>query len=321
MSASHVAPNPTVSIITPNLNGGAYLAEAIASVQAQTYTDWELLVADDGSIDNSLEVTARAASLDQRIKLIKPDPLRRGAAAARNRALNASRGKYIVFLDADDLFETTKLATEVAKFELMPEVGWIYGPTRFWWPADGRAWTQDMRRQAGRTYQPPGLLGSVLLEQLGEVSCVCAVMIRREAVEAVGGFEEGFEIYEDQCLWVKLMLRYPVHVIGEVHSRYRQHPDSACAAATAAGDFDRLGGPHASRRAFLSWAAEYTRAAGKLTPQLEGAFRRAFRDYEDPAWTMRSSDRLILAVRRLRRALRPLRRALSRVASRRSTLV
>lgn len=316
MSAGNI---PTVSIITPYLNGEAYLAEAIASVQAQTFADWELLLVDDGSVDGGPQIAAQAAACDPRIKPIAPDPGRKGAAAARNRALEVAQGKYVVFLDADDLFEPIKLAAEVALLERMPQVGWVYGPTTLWWPSENRTWTQDMRRQAGRTYQPPALIGPVLLEQLGEVSCICAVMIRREAIEAVGGFEEGFKIYEDQCLWVKLMLRYPVHVIGQVHSRYRQHADSACGVASETGEFDKSGGPHASRRAFLDWAADYTRTAGKMTPRLEGAFRRAFRPYEDPAWAMQSTDRFTLATRRVRetavRKRRALRRTLRKLVS------
>ena len=305
---------PVVTIVTPYLNGEAYLSEAIASVQAQTFGDWELLLVDDGSSDGGPRIAAQAAAADPRIRLIPPDPARKGAAAARNRALAVARGKYVTFLDADDLFEPVKLATEVAILERRPQIGWVYGPTLFWWPSESRETIQDMRRQAGRTYRPPALLGPVLLEQLGEVSCICSVMIRREAIEAVGGFEEGFKLYEDQCLWVKLMLRYPVHVIGAVHSRYRQHAESTCHVAARSGEFDRSGGPHASRLQFLNWAAAYARSAGRMSPDLEGAFRRAFQPYGDPAWGLRPIDRLTLRMRRVRAALvlrrRVLRRAL-----------
>ena len=303
---------PTVTIITPYLNGEAYLSAAIASVQAQTFGDWELLLVDDGSSDGGPHIAAQAAAADARIRLIAPDPARNGAAAARNRALAAARGKYVAFLDADDLFEPVKLATEVAILERMPQIGWVYGPTLFWWPSENRETIQDMRRQAGRTYQPPALLGPVLLEQLGEVSCICSVMIRRQAIEAVGGFEEGFKLYEDQRLWVKLMLRYPLRVIGDVHARYRQHADSTCSVAAQSGEFDWSGAPHASRLQFLTWAADYTRAAGRMSPALEGAFRRAFQPYDQPAWAMRPIDRLTLRMRRTRDGLVRRRRALRR---------
>lgn len=303
-----------VSVITPFLNAEAYLEQAIASVQAQTFGDWELLLVDDGSSDASPQMAAAAAAADPRIRVVAPDPARRGAAAARNRGMDAARGRFIAFLDADDLFEPTKLAFEMDMLERAPQAAWVYGPTLWWWEGENpRTWTETMRRFAGRAHPAPALFNAVLLGQRGDVPCTCAVLIRRSAIEEVGGFEEEFALYEDQSLWAKLMLRYPVYVADKFQSRYRQHPDSTSNKAAEGGDYDRYR-PHAARIAFLNWAADHARTHGLMTPQTERAFRLAFAPYDLPEWPLGPGDHIALATRRASeaavRARRTVRRSL-----------
>src|SRR5690348_12271975 len=100
-----------VSVITPVRDGRAFLGEAIASVQAQTVQDWEMLIVDDGSTDGSAEFAAAAARADPRIRLVASGA-RRGAAAARNAGIRRARGEFVALLDADDLFEPAKLQVE-----------------------------------------------------------------------------------------------------------------------------------------------------------------------------------------------------------------
>lgn len=102
-----------VSVIMPNYNGLPYLEAAIASVQAQTFQDWELLVADDMSTDNSRAFIEKAAAADSRIKLIKME-VNGGVARARNRALSEASGRYVAFLDSDDLWHSQKLEKQLA---------------------------------------------------------------------------------------------------------------------------------------------------------------------------------------------------------------
>lgn len=100
-----------VSIIMPNYNGAKYLQETINSVLAQTYTNWELLFVDDCSTDNSLEIVQ--AFQDERIKILKNEK-NSGAAASRNYALREAQGKWIAFLDSDDLWTPNKLTEQIA---------------------------------------------------------------------------------------------------------------------------------------------------------------------------------------------------------------
>ncbi|MCK4679163.1 MAG: glycosyltransferase family 2 protein [Bacteroidales bacterium] len=105
--------NTLVSIITPVYNYERYIAEAIESVLAQTYTNWEMIIVDDRSTDDSPEIVKKYAKKDHRIKLIElPENL--GAAMARNKALEHAKGRYIAFLDSDDIWDGRKLAKQIA---------------------------------------------------------------------------------------------------------------------------------------------------------------------------------------------------------------
>lgn len=107
---------PQVSIITPAFNASRFIAETIAAVQHQTIADWEMLIADDCSTDETRDIVARIAENDHRIKLL---PLREhaGVAGCRNTALAAAAGRYIAFLDSDDLWLPPKLAAQIAFME------------------------------------------------------------------------------------------------------------------------------------------------------------------------------------------------------------
>ncbi|TDL10056.1 glycosyltransferase family 2 protein [Mycolicibacterium obuense] len=103
---------PIVSVITPTYNSERYVAETIASLQAQTLTDWELLVVDDCSTDNTYDLVQRIASDDSRIRLFRQEA-NSGAGPARTRALENSLGRYIAYLDADDIWFPDKLQRQV----------------------------------------------------------------------------------------------------------------------------------------------------------------------------------------------------------------
>lgn len=268
--------SPRVSVVMPVYNAQAYLAEAIGSVIAQSFPDWELLLVDDGSTDASRAIAADFAARDARIVPMSSAPGRRGAAAARNAGIAAAQGDYVSFLDADDLYEPDMLATHVAALDADPEAAWLYGATR-WFHEDGSR--RDFRERLGvrldRRYAPPVLLNRIILEERGDIPCTCAVMIRKAALDTVGGFEERFKLYEDQSLWVKLLLAYPVRVVSGCHAAYRQHGGSTSSAATASGDYSRTGG-HPARTAFLRWIGDYAReqaAPASVLTSLDTALR------------------------------------------------
>jgi len=104
---------PLVSVITAAYNAEAFIAGTIASVQAQSLSDWEMLVADDASGDRTAPIVAAVAAEDDRVRLIRL-PQNGGVARARNAALAAARGRFIAFLDSDDLWLPQKLERQVA---------------------------------------------------------------------------------------------------------------------------------------------------------------------------------------------------------------
>jgi glycosyltransferase involved in cell wall biosynthesis len=285
---------PAVSVITPFLNVAQYLSAAIESVQMQTFTDWEMILVDDGSSDGSVEIATAAAAADPRIRLIRSNG--RGAAAARNAGLRIASGKFVTFLDGDDLFEPEKFEKDIEVFEGKPQAMVTYGPTMWWFPEEpDHNWVESMQDEAGRLHMPPKLLDEAILRQRYQVPCICAITVRREALQSVGGFDEAFQLYEDQTLLVKLLLRYPVFVTATPTSRYRQHPASTSARATASGVYDRMK-PHAARVRFLDWVDIHVVTSNRMTPQLERSLRFAFSRSQAPRLPTTLRDKVDLAI-------------------------
>jgi glycosyltransferase involved in cell wall biosynthesis len=286
---------PRVSVITPFLNAERFLPEAISSVTNQTVSDWELILIDDGSTDHSRHVALEAVRRDERIKLLdRPDQAIPGAAAARNAGIRAGRGSFLAFLDADDILEPAMLETLLATARAHPEAAMIYGPALWWYPEGERPdwieWTGDL---ADRLHRPPRLLRRLILMQDGHVPCTCSVLVRRNAIEIVGGFEEGFRLYEDQTLWVKLFLRYPVFITPVRVSRYRQHSSSISATATERGYYSRTSA-HPARATFLAWLADYVSQSGAEAAGLNYAIRLARAPYVDDPTFRNRVDRSVL---------------------------
>ena len=295
--------NSQTSIVMPFLNAEAYLGQAIASVQAQTWPDWELLLVDDRSTDRSSEIAAAAAKQDARVRLIsRPAGYRGGAASARNLALSEARGEFVCFLDADDVFLPSKLERQVPLLQRFPHAAMVFGPTE-WWHPDGSSpdWIEPVYMRG--LIEPPAALDYLILLLRGHVPCICAVLIRRSALEEVGTFEEQFRLYEDQTLWVKLMAAFPVFADTAVTARYRQHPASVSAEAQADGTYDRLG-PHAAREPFLAWTRTYLAERDVLVPSTERALRCAFARLGQERGRLEFGDRLLLGQHALERRLR-----------------
>jgi glycosyltransferase involved in cell wall biosynthesis len=298
-----------VSIVTPFLDAALHLGAAIDSVRAQTVPDWELLLVDDGSTDGGSSLAACAAARDRRIRYIPSPPSRPGgAAAARNRGIALAHGDFVAFLDADDLLEPYMLATTLDAFDRHPSAAMVFGPTLWWHPDDSRPpWLEPTDGRAGRLHRPPSLLASLILLLEGQVPCTCSVLVRRSVLDAVGGFEERFHLYEDQTLWVKIFRHYDVFVTPVCLSRYRQHAASASARATSEGEYHRMGA-HPARAHFLKWVETYLNAGPPPSLGLALALRLAMAPYRtDPNLSYRL-DRLAHAAHarqwRMRQKLR-----------------
>jgi glycosyltransferase involved in cell wall biosynthesis len=264
---------PKVSAIVIFLNEARFIEEAIESVRAQTYRDWELILVDDGSADASTAIAREYAAREpQFIRYLEhPGHANLGMSAARNLGIAEARGEFIGFLDADDLWLPNKLQEQLAAFADRPEVQMVYGRTQLW-----RSWSDpsagdgfcDLGLPPDSVVMPPGLLIS-LIENQAQTPTTCNALMRRAALEQVGGFEASFRgMFEDQVLFLKLSATAPVYVASQVWARYRQREDSSSAREEQSGEV------RASRRRMLNWLEHYLRDHGVHTPAVWRALRR-----------------------------------------------
>jgi glycosyltransferase involved in cell wall biosynthesis len=307
---------PLVSIVIPFLNAGRFLEEAVASVVAQHDQRWELLLVDDGSTDCSTAIARRHAADDPvRVRYLDHAQHRNhGKSTSRNLGIRAAHGAYVTFLDADDVFLPEKLAHQSAILDDHPEVGMVYGRTEYWisWDAAaaGRAGAYGRRPrdfmsrlgvQAPAVIAPPALL-TLFLRDPGTVPPICSILVRRSVLDEVGGFDETIQhLFEDQVLLAKLFSTVPAVVDDACGERYRQHPDSSCARAIAAGEYHPWR-PNPARRAYLEWLAAYVAERGITDRALRAALGRELAIYRRPLWGQVASP-VIYAARRLKEFL------------------
>jgi len=206
---------PSVAVVIPSYNCAHYLAEAVDSVLAQTYRDFEVIVIDDGSTDNTAEVAARFGS---RIRCIHQE--NRGLPAARNRGIRESQSPYIAFLDADDAWFPEKLAEQIPAFSADPEVGLVYSDLQVLYD-DGQL--------------APSFLGTRPLAASGYVFdrilrsgfiIPSSVVVRRAAIDNVGLFDESMRSHEDVELWSRICHRWKVQLVSKPLVTRRQRVGS-----------------------------------------------------------------------------------------------
>ena len=206
------AETPTVSVIIPTYNRARYLTGGVGSVVAQDYGDREIIVVDDGSTDGTPAV---AAGLGSAVRYVRQE--NRGPAAARNCGIRASRGRYIAFLDSDDLFLPGKLSAQVRAFEERPEAGLVYTGCRLI-DEDGH----PLQERYGAY-----LFGWVYHDLVfGECLPTPSVMVRRDVLDRVGGFEENMRWAEDLDLWRRVARHYPIVALKDEFVAVRRHGEN-----------------------------------------------------------------------------------------------
>ena len=207
------APAPVVSVVTPTYNAAETIAETIASVAAQSWREFEMIVVDDGSTDDTPRVLARLARQHPWISWWVQDNA--GPAAARNAAVAMARGEFIAFLDADDLWEPNKLALQIAAFERNPDAVFVYADQRDFWPDHDRRDTLFQQKQPAR--------GNVLrpLFERGNFILTSTAVVRKSALLAANGFDPGRRINEDVDLWFRMAEQYQFDYVPQVLVRRR----------------------------------------------------------------------------------------------------
>ncbi len=192
---------PRVTVIIPTYNRVGMVIEAVASVLAQTWRDFEVVVVDDASTDG----TAAALAECREVRLLRHSQ-RRGVSAARNTGIRAARGEWLAFLDSDDLWRPEKLARQMAY--LLARPGLCLCQTDETWVRRGsrvnKPWSH--RKKAGRIFLP-SLARCVVSPS--------AVILHRRLIEAHGGFDETLPAAEDYDLWLRLTWRLEVGLVDE----------------------------------------------------------------------------------------------------------
>ena len=201
---------PEISVIIPTYNAAEYLPEAIDSVLAQTFQDFELIVVDDGSTDGTEEVVR---SYGDRVRYLRQE--NRGPGAAKNLGIKNSRGPLVVTLDADDRWLPHKLERQYEYMREHPEIGMVN--TDFSTFNEKGVMTRHYNREYRKIYQ--GDIFDRLLQKNFVGSGV--VMFRRECLDRVGLFPENFMISEDWHLWLRIAKEYRVGYIDEPMAMYR----------------------------------------------------------------------------------------------------
>jgi glycosyltransferase involved in cell wall biosynthesis len=208
--------DPLVSVIIPTFNREGYLREAIDSVFAQTYANWELIVADDGSTDGT---RAYLATLDRRrVRVVACD--RAGSPGRmRNIALRVALGAYVAFLDDDDLWMPQKLTLQVADLLSKPECAWSY--TYF---AQVGEHGEEVPLRPGQ--RPESCAGWILEPLVDGQAWVApsAVLAARNLLDAVGGFDETLTASQDYDTFLKMSVRSQVSLLPAYLSAHRIHP-------------------------------------------------------------------------------------------------
>lgn len=190
----------------PAYNYGHFIGATIESLQAQTLPNWECVIVDDGSTDNTAEVVADIARKDGRIKFVRQQNRRQ--AAARNNGLTQISGEYVQFLDADDLLEPYKFERQVEYLESHGDVDIVYGDTRFFFTERPDELLYSMYGE-NKPWQPKlrGHGSSMLLPLIRHNSVIiCAPLTRRALIERVGPFDEELPPLEDWHFWIRCAL-------------------------------------------------------------------------------------------------------------------
>lgn len=218
---------PLVAVIIPTYNRAALLERAVQSVLSQTFRDFELVVVDDGSTDNTADLPT-VKNPDQRLRYIK-FPQNRGVSAARNAGVKATSSPWLAFLDSDDEWLPEKLAKQVRWTDEHPDIPIVQ--------------TREIWIRRGKRVNPPkthekieGDLFAASLERC--MITPSSVLLRRTLFNEAGCFNESFPACEDYDLWLRVTCRCPVGLVNEyLLKRYGGHADQLSAIVPALDRF------------------------------------------------------------------------------------
>jgi CMP-N-acetylneuraminic acid synthetase len=203
-----------VTVYIPSRTYGRFLVQAIDSVLGQTLDDWELIIIDDGSEDETATVAARYQQAQpDRILVLRNDPPK-GITTVANQALETARGQYVLRLDADDYLDENALLVLSAYLDRHPDVALVY-PNYICADEQGRWLGVEHRKRIGAEVE--------LLDLPAHGACT---LVRKRILKAVGGYDQQWDRQDGYDLWLKIASRYPVANVSTPLFFYRQHERS-----------------------------------------------------------------------------------------------
>ncbi len=272
---------PLVSVIIAFLNEQRFLEEAINSVLAQDYKHWELLLVDDGSTDGSIGIALKYAanSNGEIIYCEHEGHINKGLSASRNLGIKYAKGSLVAFLDGDDVWLPNKLTNQVSIFRQNPHIDMIAEATDYWYSWDSTA-AKNVIIPVGATpdkvYNPPQLMVELYPLGNGDAPCTCGLLVKRDSITDVGGFEEAFKtMYEDQAFLIKIYLQKKVYISSACNNRYRQRPDSMLHTV-------QMAAYHKIRKYFLLWLETYFSKKQINNTLLKKLLKKALLPYKHP---------------------------------------
>jgi glycosyltransferase involved in cell wall biosynthesis len=225
---------PLVSIVMPTWDRVRFLPATVRSIFAQTFGDWELVVADDGSGVPALDYLA-TLEVDERVRVLRRARVG-NPGAARNAAIAAARAPLLAFFDSDDVWEPTKLELQLAEMRAHPACAWCY--TGF---VNVDADELPLPSERSRSWTPhAGEVFAKVVRGFVSIRTPSCVMASTTLVRDVGGFDEAIDCAEDYDLWVRLALRSPLCVVDKPLVKVRhhhEHTNSAIGRAAEARDY------------------------------------------------------------------------------------
>jgi len=223
---------PSVSIVIPAYNASRFLRGTIDSILSQSFTAWELVIVDDGSTDDTLQVAGEYSHVDERICVVSQPNA--GAAVARNTGIsNSSACEFILFLDSDDRLEPTALEVLSTALQRDPDAVAAHGLARYvdltgedMRIGEAQRWSRDRLRVVGRTLEScddtmPTDFSALAFKPYIITPATC--LVRRCVVEAVGGFNNALRNAEDYNFWLRVSLRGPIAFVPKEVALYRIH--------------------------------------------------------------------------------------------------
>jgi glycosyltransferase involved in cell wall biosynthesis len=225
---------PIVSVIMPTYNRLEFLRPALDSLEAQTFTRWELIVADDGSRPPTRTYLEQRAA-PPRIRLIRMPHCGRPS-VVRNAALRAARAEYVAFLDSDDLWLPHKLERQIASLRRHPQRRWSYTAFAVV-DADG-----SVRRAAAADERQSAPSGWILERILNDRTVIAlpSVLVSRQLLGELGAFDEALTMCEDDELWLRLAAASEIDGVDEPLTLIRRHGQHAGSDAIAWRDRRRV---------------------------------------------------------------------------------